>query len=401
MAGGALSGVRVLELGQFLSAPRCARILAEQGAEVIKIEPPFGEALRLLLTMSGAERALAVVNADKKSMTLNLKSERGRELLLKLIATADVVVENYAPGTLKRLGVGVDVMREANPRLIIASISGFGQSGPHSNRLAFDIIAQATSGIMDGLDMRDRPPSVFFADLVSGAYAAMAVGFALYQREKTGEGQHLDISMQDLMYAQHFNAHTHRALGDSESAIAEILGRSLDNLITSATDPLPFWNTYQTTDGHVALVALTDAQWQNLMRAMGREDLVDDDRFDNFVSRVRNAADGMELVRGWTSSRSCDEVVDTLVGHSVPCGKVALRDEVNVDPHLSERGMLATAQHPRLGEIAVPGLAFHTTGAGAPQRAHGDLGEHTDEVLSELLDMNAEQIAALRHEGAL
>jgi formyl-CoA transferase len=399
--GGALSGVRVLELGQFLSAPRCARLLAEQGAEVIKVEPPFGEPLRLLLTMSGAERALAAVNAEKKSLALDLKSDAGKELLLSLIEKSDVVVENFAPGTLDRLGVGVDVMRARNPRLIACSISGFGRSGSESHRLAFDIIAQATSGIMDGLGMNDRPPSVFFADLVNGAYAAMAIGFALYQREKTGEGQYIDVSMQDVMYAHHFNAHTHRALGEAEEQVAEILGRSLDNLITSVTHPLPFWNSYPTRDGHVALVALTDPQWKNLMRAAGRDDLVEDPRFENFVTRVQNADAGLEVVRGFTSTRTCDEVVAALVEHKVPCGKVVSRDEVNEDAHLKERGVLTEASHPRLGAIPVPGPAVKTSGAGAPARAHADLGEHTDEILRGVLELDTGRIEAMRDEGVV
>jgi crotonobetainyl-CoA:carnitine CoA-transferase CaiB-like acyl-CoA transferase len=401
MAGGALEGVRVLELGQFLSAPRCGRLLAEQGAEVIKIEPPHGEALRLLLTMSGCERALAPINADKKSVTLNLKSEQGRALLLDLVERADVVVENYQPGTLDKLGVGVATLRARNPRLIIASISGFGHSGPDAGRLAFDIIAQATSGIMDGSGRRDRPPSVFFGDLGSGSYAAMAVGFALFQRERTGEGQHLDISMQDVMYAHHFNAHTHRAIGEDEAQVTEILGRSMDHLISDADDPLPFWNSYETRDGHVALVALTDPQWRALMGVIGSDELADDDRFGNFVLRVRNGHEARDVITAWTRARTNAEVIAALSAVEVPCGAVATRDEVNDDPHLRARGVLASARHERLGEIGVPGPAFHTAGAGAPQRAHGDLGEHTDEVLRELLGLDDDRITALRDEGAL
>jgi crotonobetainyl-CoA:carnitine CoA-transferase CaiB-like acyl-CoA transferase len=400
--GGALAGIRVLEIGQFLSAPRCARILAEQGADVIKVEPPTGDPLRLLMTLSGAERALSVVNGNKRSVVLNLKKASAQRALRALVKEVDVVVENNAPGMLAKVGLAPEVLRAENERLITASISGFGGTGPLKERVAFDIIAQATSGIMDGLGLGDRPPAIFFADLVSGGYAAMAIGFALFARERTGRGQHLDISMQEVMYAHHFNAHTHRALSDEDEAhVVERLGRSLDHIITSSESPLPFWNAYLATDGRVAVVALTDAQWQRLMVAIGRDELVGDPRFETFAHRVRHAAEGLEVVEAWTRGKSSEEIVDALAAVGIPCGKVKSRDEVNEDPQLEARGMMQTARHPRLGDVPVPGSALKLEGNPRLDRGCPELGEHTAAVLGDLLHMDEDALAALRDEGAI
>jgi formyl-CoA transferase len=395
MGAGALDGVRVLELGQFLSAPRAGRILAEQGAEVIKIEPPHGEQMRMLMTLAGAEKSLAVINGGKKGMTLDLKSPAGKELFLDLVKKSDVVLENFAPGALEKLGIGWEVLREVNPRVILASISGFGQTGPKREKVAFDIIAQASAGIMDGLHQPDRPPAVFFGDLISGGYCAMAIGFALFQRERTGAGQHLDVSMQDVMYAHHFHAHNTRALGDDEVKVAEVLGRPLGELISSPDHPLPFWNVYRCADGNLAVVALTDPQWDRLMGVIGRDDVVGDGRFDNFVLRVHNAAAGCALVDGWMQSKTVEDAEAALVEARIPCAPIADTDAVNADPHLVARGMLGD------GEIPTPGAAIRTHGAPVLRAAHPGLGEHTEDVLREVLSLDSARIEALRSSGAI
>jgi CoA:oxalate CoA-transferase len=380
-----LTGIRVLELGQFLSAPRCGRILAEQGCDVVKIEPTLGEPLRMLMTLTGAEKSLAVVNAGKRGIAVDLKSADGQRVLRKLACDSDVVVENLAPFALDRMGMSLESLRALNPRLITCSISGFGREGVLAERLAFDIIAQASSGIMDATGMPDRPPPVLFADLLSGAHAAMAIGFALFQRERTGVGTHIDLSMQDVMYAQHFHAHNTRALGDDEEQVRAILGRDLSDILSSPDDPLPFWAVYVTRDNEkVALVALTDGHWERLMRAMGRIDLVDDARFSSFPARVKNAREGRTLVEAWTRVQTSEELIETLVGAGIPCARVADTKSVNDDENLRTRGMLRAVTHARLGEIPVPGSVVVV---GARRREellpHPDLGEHTDTVLRE------------------
>ena len=398
----ALEGIRVLDLGHFLSAPRCGQILAELGASVIKIEPPQGETMRILMSLAGAERILSVVNSNKRGITLNLKSESGQALFKELVKVSDVVVENFSHGTMEQMGLHYEHLAELNPRLIFASISGFGDTGPERDRAAFDIIAQATGGIMDALDARDRPPGIFFADLVSGAYAAMGIAFALFTRERTGKGQRIDISMQDVMYAHHFHAHSIRALGESAAETTGILGRSIENLLTDHENPLPFWNSYRARDGYVAIVALTDRQWERLVKAVGREDLIGDPRFSNFVTRIHNAADGVEILSEWAGKRTVAEIVQTLTASRVPCGKVCSTEDVNADPQLAERGMLSQADHPKLGPIGLPGSVLKMSMTpGEVSRAHPSLGEHTEEVLKDFLDMDEEEIAEWRSRGAI
>jgi crotonobetainyl-CoA:carnitine CoA-transferase CaiB-like acyl-CoA transferase len=398
---GALSGVRVLDLGQFLSAPRCGQILAEHGADVVKIEPGQGETLRLLVTVAGAERVLSCINTNKRGLRLDLRSPAGRELFLELVKAADVLLENFTPGTMERMGLGYDSLAEANPRLVYASITGYGQTGPLRDRPAFDIIAQASSGIMDALGLAQRPPPIFFADLVSGAYAALGVVMALFARARTGRGQRVDVSMQDVMYAHHFRAHSHRALGEHEARATAVLGRSIDNLMTDPDNPLPFWNSYLAADGFVAVVALTDSQWRRLMQAVGRDDLNADPRFANFVTRVRNAAAGIEALSGWMAARTAAEAVDALTAARVPCARVCPTSEVNADPQLAAREMLASVEHPRLGRIDVPGTAIKLSATpGRVARPHPDLGGHTREVLAELLGMGDDELARWKERGA-
>ncbi len=398
----ALEGIRVLDLGQFLSAPRCGQLLAELGAEVIKIEPAQGDTMRLLMKLAGAEKVLGAVNTNKRGMKLNLKSPEGPEILRRLVARCDALLENFVPGTMERLELGYESLAGHNPKLVYASISGFGITGELGDRPAFDIIAQATSGIMDALDLAHRPPPVFFADLVSGAYAALGIVAALFSRERTGEGQRVDISMQDVMYAHHFRAQTLRALGEDQDTTSQILGRSIDHLMTDPDSPLPFWNSYLAQDGFVAVVALTEGQWKRLMETIGQPDLLKDARFSNFVTRIRNAAAGVEVVSEWVSNRTVNEVVDTLAAARVPCGKVCATADVNDDAQLGEREMFRTVEHPRLGEIGVPGSVLKMSRTpGTIDRPHPDLGQHTEEILRDLLDPSEEEIAAWKKSGAI
>ncbi|MFH1438233.1 MAG: CoA transferase, partial [Pseudomonadota bacterium] len=277
-----------------------------------------------------------------------------------------------------------------------------GSTGELRDRPAFDLISQASSGIMHALDMQDRPPPIFFGDLISGAYAAMGISFALFSREKTGQGQRVDISMQDVMYYHQFQAMSIRALGESADDTAGILGRSMHNLLTNREDPLPFWNSYRAQDGFVGVAALTDSQWRRMMKAIGRDDLADDPRFSNFITRVHNSRAGVKIIAQWAAARSCDEIVQALSEQRVPCAKVISTEEVNEDPQLKERGMLAQVEHASLGTIGVPGSVFKMSlTPGEVSTAHPGLGEHTEEVLKELLGLDDARIAELEAKGAI
>ncbi|MFC1888293.1 CaiB/BaiF CoA transferase family protein [Thermodesulfobacteriota bacterium] len=402
MIQGALTGVRVLDLTQFLSGPRCTQLMAEAGAEVIKIEPPDGEAMRKLTVLSGAERILSNLNRNKKGLVLNLQSEKGRELLKGLVKASDVLVENFTPGLMDKMGLGYEALSAVNPRLVYAVISGFGRTGPLSERTAFDIISQATGGIMNANGMDDRPPAIFFGDLVSGAYCTIGILEAIICRERTGRGQLVDISMQDVMYYQHFSAHSKRALAPVEEEVASILGKPIDRLMTDRDQPLCFWNAYPARDGYVAIVALSDSQWNRLMEAVGRPDLVGDERFGNFVLRVHNTREGVEVVDAWTREHTVAEVVKAMEEARVPCGAVLDADALGQDEQLKARGMLCEVDQPRLGKIGVPGTPVKLSDTpGGVESACPELGEHTEEILSSILGLSAGEIETLRSEGTI
>lgn len=397
-----LEGVRVLDLSQFLSGPRCTQILAQAGAEVIKVEPPGGETMRLLTMASGTERMMSLINADKRCVVLDLKKEAARDVFRRLAAVSDVLVENFAPGTLDRMGLGYETLRQLNPRLVYAAITGFGRTGPYADRLAFDIVAQATSGIMAASDREDRPPSIFFADFVAGSYAANGILLALLHRHRTGRGQLVDVSLQDVMYFHNFPAQCQRVLEDVQEEIRGIIGKPVDRLFADPDNPVPFWFSYRARDGYVVVVALTDQHWNSLLRAIGREDLVGDERFDNIVARVRNARQGLAVILPWMEARTVTEIVDILYKARVPSGPVLHERQVNEHPQLRARGMLIEGRHPRMGRMPMPGCPIRLTGS--PCRVSEpcpDAGAHSEEVLKGLLGMTDEEILALRQEGTI
>lgn len=399
---GPLSGVRVLDLSQFLSGPRCTQILADLGAEVIKVEPPQGETMRLFtMLMPGMERNLSVLNRNKKGITLNLKHPKGKDLFRRLAEKVDVVVENFTPGTMEGLGLGFPSLRERNPRLIYAVVAGFGQTGPLSFRPAFDIIAQATGGIMAALEQPDRPPRVFFGDLVSGAYMAIGVLVALLARGETGRGQLVDISMQDVMYAHNWRAITKRAIQPVWGEVQKTLGRD-PTLLKEEDRRMPFWNTFKAKDGYIAIVSLTDDQWKRMMEVIGRPELKDDERYGNLVARVRNPKEVMKIVEDWAVSKNVAEIEALCDKARIPCGRVHDIDGVNADPQLESRGMFARVDHPTMGAIDVPGNPIRLSEtSGNVSTAAPDLGQHTDEVLSSLLGMGREEVEELRRDNAV
>jgi len=397
-----LEGILALDLSQFLSGPRCAQILALLGARVIKVETPIGDTMRLLMRLIGSERALSAMHQNKEAIVVDWRTPEGAQIIRELSNRADVFVENFAKGILQKLGLGYGDLSRENPRLIYVSITGFGHTGPLCERTAFDIIAQATAGIMWAQGHPDRPPGVFFGDLVSGAYAAIGTISALWQREKTGRGQHVDISMQDVMYFHNFWALADRANGPDNEQVANLLGRTLVSFLTDQEHPLPFWNSYRTMDGYIVIVALTDAQWNRFMEIIGRPELIDDERFNSLVTRIRNADEGVEIISAWVSQRTTAEVEKLLNEARIPCGKVKNFDELFADPQLHARGMLAKAAHPAYGNVDSCGFPIKMSESdlkvisGCPP-----LGQDTERVLKELLGYDDARIADLRKQGVI
>jgi len=398
----ALEGIRVLDLSQFLSGPRCSQVLALLGAEVIKIESKAGDTMRLLMAMCGSERAMSTLHQNKKSVVLDINVDEGKQTLLEMVKKADILVENFAPGILARRGLDAKTILDLKPDLIYVSISGFGHTGPMSERTAFDIIAQATGGIMYANHTEHIPPGAFFGDLNTGAYAAMSAMAALRVRDKTGKGQAIDISMQDVMYFHNFWCFSDMANQGHKDEMEGILGRSLEQLMSDTDNPMPFWNSWKAKDGYVVTVALTDSQWNRFMKLIGHEELLDDPRFNNFIARIQNSDAGLDYIIPWFAERTVDEVIETLSAERIPCGRVADYDHVNSDPQLKARGMFASVDHPRLGTFGVPNLPMGMSeGQDEVRSACPDLGVDTEEVLKELLGLDDADLARLKKAGAI
>jgi CoA:oxalate CoA-transferase len=394
-----LAGITVLDFGQIYQGPYATMLMAKAGADVIKIEPPGGEPLRKrVIAAGGGDTTLpmAMLNANKRAVTLNLKSDAGKDLLQQMVVRADVLLENFSPGTLDGLGVGYDVLKAVNPRLIYATGTGFGISGPDRDNLAMDFTIQAASGIMSVTGDPDGPPmkaGPTLVDFMGGIHLYAAVVSALLQRATTGQGQLVEVAMQEAVYPTLASSY------DYHLRTGQVPPRAGNRQAGLSSAP---YNAFQTKDGWVAIHVVTETHWQNLLRAMGREDLLDDPRFTTATARAANMAATEALVTAWTIGLGKDAVVATAKRHRVPAAAVRNAVEVMNDPHMHERGMLQRIEHPSLGSIIVPN---------SPLRLHGSdrveplpspsLGQHNQEVYGGWLGLGPEGVAVLQRSGAI
>jgi len=394
-----LAGLIVLDFGQIFQGPYATMLMAKGGADVIKIEPPGGEPLRRRVLASGkgdTTLPMAMLNANKRAVTLNLKSDRGRELLKQMVAKADVLLENFAPGVMDGLGVGYDVLRVVNPRLIYATGTGFGISGPDRDNLAMDFTIQAASGIMSITGDPDGPPmkaGPTLVDFMGGIHLYAAVMTALFQRDRSGAGQLVEVAMQETVYPSLASSY------DYYHRTGRAPPRAGNRQAGLASAP---YNAFPTRDGWVAVHVVTEGHWQNLLKAMAREDLKDDPRFRTNPDRTANMAETEALVAAWTSSLDKAEVVATAKRYRIPCAPVRNAIEVMNDAHMHERGMLQRVEHPSLGTVVLPNspLRLHGADRVAPVPSPG-LGAHNEAVYGGWLGLGAEGVAALRAEGAI
>lgn len=392
-----LDGVIVLDLGQVYQGPYASFLMAQAGATVIKVEPPNGEPVRhRALISKGNAVPFAMLNANKRNISLNLKTSEGVAILKKLAAKADVLIENYAAGVLDRLGVGYEVLSAINPRLIYGSATGYGLSGPDRDNLAMDLTIQAVSGIMSVTGFPDGPPvkaGPAITDFISGVHLYAGVLTALYSREKTGKGQLVEIAMVESVYptlasnlADVFNSNAPAPrTGSRHGGLAEA----------------PY-NVYPAADGHVAIISVNESHWAALTRAMGRPELLDDPRFKTVRDRLKNIDLTDEIVGSWSSQLTRSEIVETCREHKVPCAAVRNLLEVTQDRHLHARGMLREISHPEYGNILVHRSPLVLHGADSPEYVpSARLGQQNEEVLSEFLGMAAGEIDALRQSGVI
>jgi CoA:oxalate CoA-transferase len=390
-----LAGITVLDFGQIFQGPYATMLMAKAGADVIKIEPPGGEPLRRRVIATGGDTTLpmAMLNANKRAVTLNLKSSAGKDLLMRMVAKADVLLENFSPGTLDGLGVGYDVLKEINPALVYATGTGFGISGPDRDNLAMDFTIQAASGIMSVTGDPDGPPmkaGPTLVDFMGGIHLYAAVMTALLQRTATGLGQLVEVAMQEAVYPTLASSY------DYHVRTGKVPPRAGNRQSGLASAP---YNAFQTNDGWVAVHVVTEGHWQNLLRAMGRADLLDDPRFDTNAARTANMAETEALVTAWTMGLGKHEVAAAAKRYKIPVAAVRNAVEVMNDAHMHERGMLQRIDHPSLGSIVVPNSPLRLHGSDRVEAVPSpSLGQHNGDVYGGWLGLDVE---ALTRAGAI
>jgi len=392
-----LAGVTVLDFGQVYNGPYCGFLLGQGGARVIKVESLIGETMRARGPASGASFAFSLLNSNKESMTLNIKSDEGQALLKKLVPNVDVVFENFAPGTMDKYGIGAEGLRALNPRLIYASSTGYGtSSGPYRDYLGMDITLQAMTGVMSITGEDEGPPlktAAAFADFIAGTHLYAAIVSALYSREQTGEGATVDISMQDCVFPTLATAMGSYYLAGEQQPRAG--NRHPGKMLAP-------YNVYETNDGHVAIICIREGHWRKLCKAMGQPELGDDERFATFTARSKNIDELDALINTWSRRHSKAEVFSVAQAHGVICAPVKDLQDVLDDPHLEARGTLRRREHEAFGEITQMHTPLRFKDIDPPAlTAPPELGNATHAVLSELAGLDDQAIQALRDAEAI
>jgi CoA:oxalate CoA-transferase len=398
-AGSLLSGYKVLDFTQIVAGPTTTKLMAEMGAEVIKVEQaPYGDPARLNPVLRKGRSAYFMQhNLGKQSLCVNLKTEKGRNLIRSLVTHMDVVVENYSPGVMARMGLSYEDLKPLNPRLVMCSISALGQTGPLAHVPGFDYIAQAYAGVTEVMGEPDSAPvipMVAMGDVSTGVHALAAVACALLYRERTGEGQYLDVSLLDSYIHTHdFSLQTYSA---SNGKFVPTRGGS------HHTGLVPC-GVFRAAQGYITIIAALDHQWKGLTRAMGRPELYDDQRFRTVKDRLKHKEVLIAEVEQWLQSLpDRDSALVAMERERVPCAPVLTIPEVLRHPHLVERGTVRPVSDPVLGDFVLPGFPFRFSTAPAPTVLSApDLGEHNQAVLKRYLGYDDAQVAQLADAGVL
>lgn len=395
---GPLSGVRVLDLSRVLAGPFATMMLGDLGAEVIKVEMPgTGDDTRQWGPpfLEGESAYFLSINRNKKSIALNLKNARAREIALKLAQTSDIAIENFTPGTAKRLGLDYEALKRINPKIIYCSISGFGQDGPYRDWPSYDIAMQGMGGFMSITGEPDRPPiriGVAVSDIISGMYATIAILAALRARDQIGKGQWIDISLLD--------------------STVSVMTYMAGNYFATGRNPRPAGSSHPTIvpyqafkcmDGSYLIVAVgNDRHWELMCKAVQAENLLKDSKFTHNADRVRHRGELIPQLEKIYSSKPRQEWFKILTDAGVPCGPVYTMSEIFADPQVLHRGMLLEMSHPKAGKVRLIGNPIKFSETQVQIRTPPPLlGESTDEVLKKLLNYSDEDIKKLREEGAI
>ncbi len=393
-----LYGIRVLDFSRYRAGPTCAQILADMGAEVIRVERPGGEDDRRLgpFAPGGQGFYLMITCRNKKAITLNLRKEKGREILKELVKQSDVVIENFGPDVNKRLGLDYESLKKIKPDIIVVAVSTYGQYGPYASRLGFDGMAQAMSGLMwvtgfpQGLPVK---PGVSFIDTATGVYGALGTLFALYHRQKTGEGQLVDVCLLDS------------AVSFMESIIAEYeVANEIRPQVGNAHTFVAPYDAYKAKDGYFFLGVVSNLIWGRFLKVMGREELASDPRFQTDWDRAQpeNRWFFSDWLNKWAAEKTVDEVVNQFTEAGVPCGRVNTIPEVAADPHIRAREMLVEVEHPGVGKVPLLGIPIKLSKtAGRIKTTHPTLGEHNEEIYCGLLGYTYQEFIQVKEEGVI
>jgi CoA:oxalate CoA-transferase len=388
-----LTGIKVLDFGRIYQGPYCGLLMALAGADVVKIEAPEGEPVRAR-DKRGQSEVFAMLNSNKRSLALDLKNPEAVGLVIEMAAKADVVIENFAPGVMDRLGIGADVLLERNPGLVYGTGTGFGLSGPDRDRVAMDLTIQARMGVMDVTGYPGQPPlkaGVAFIDFLGGTHLYAGIVTALFQRERTGRGQVVESSMADATY--YTLAST--LAGYWRTGETPRMGN------THAAGHIVPYDVYRAADGWVALLIITDAMWRRLCDAMGQPELGTDERYATNKGRHSRRDEVNEMVSAWTMSQPKEDVFEAAQVFHFPAAPIRSVAEVVEDPHLHERGALQWVDHPHLGRIVLPGSPLMYHGSDRVELTpSGQLGTDRDDTLRDWLGLGADSVAKLTESGA-
>jgi formyl-CoA transferase len=391
----ALKGLRVVELGQLLAGPFCGQLLGDMGAEVIKVEPPgAGDPMRVW--GQGAEKVQwEVIARNKKSVSANLRIPEGQALVRKLIGKADILVENFKPGTMEIWGFAPDTLLAENPSLIIARMSGYGQTGPYSDRAGFGGIGEAMGGWRYIVGEPDRPPSrmgISIGDTLTATYGCMGVLAALHHRSVTGQGQVIDAALYESVLQVMEGLVPEY---DHSGFIRERSGSILRGIAPS--------NVYICKDGEYMIGANKDSLWQRLAEAMGMPELGTDARYETHLARGHNQLELDERINAWTATLTVDEVDALMIKYSIPAGRVYRAPEMLADPHFQARDAIIEVETERYGKLKMQGAfpKMSATPSGVRSPAPSTVGQHNAEIYGELLGMEAQELDRLKAAGAI
>ncbi len=391
-----LHGIRVLDFSRYKSGPHAAMLLADMGADVIRVERPGGEDDRSLgpYTSDGQRMYLFFTGRNKRGITLHLEKERGREILKELVIRSDVVIENFGPGVNKKLGLDYESLKQIKPDIIAVAVSAYGQYGPYAYRSGFDCVAQAMSGIMWLTGFPGGPPTkagVNIADFSAGIYAALGAVLALYNRDKTGKGQLVDVSLLDA------------AVSFMESVFAEyeVLKEVRPQLGNANIFCSPY-DAYKAKDGYVYVGVASHSVWIKFLEVMGREELADDPRFRTHRDRSKNRQFFTDWLSNWVASKTADEVVSRFNEVGVPCARVNTIPEVVADSHIRAREMIVEFDHPGVGKVPIVGIPIKLSETPGEIKASAPaIGEHNEEVYCDLLGLSLQELRRFKQEGVI